>query len=222
MRYNHLVSISSLFSTVSAVSFKPLSEKPGLIDNGTFGPEIEIVHLFRDNAPIGITVNKGRAFVTFNRGDLSMTPITLGEIINETYIVPFPSMEYNTPPDGLVNSSSGVMVGSSDSKHFINIQAAVTDSRDRLWVLDTGRPIIKGDTLPAAPGGPKLMGFNLTNNATTPFSTITFPENVLPTTGYLNDIRIDLRTNVTEAGKGIAYISDSGERGFSWDMIFGC
>ncbi|KAJ8515901.1 hypothetical protein ONZ45_g6742 [Pleurotus djamor] len=139
-----------------------------------------------------------------------MTPITLGEIINETSIVPFPSLEYNTPPDGLVNSSSGVMVGSSDSKHFINIQAAVTDSRDRLWVLDTGRPIIKGDTLPAAPGGPKLMGFNLTNNATTPFSTITFPENVLPTTGYLNDIRIDLRTNVTEAGKGIAYISDSG------------
>lgn len=50
------------------IHFSPLKEKPGLIDNGTFGPEIEVVHLFRGEAPIGITVSKsGRAFVTFNR-----------------------------------------------------------------------------------------------------------------------------------------------------------
>ncbi|KAJ8454440.1 hypothetical protein ONZ45_g19306 [Pleurotus djamor] len=124
-------------------------------------------------------------------------------------------MEFNLPPEGLVNSSSGAMVGSSDTEHFINVQAAVIDSRNCLWVLDAGRPNIRGDTLPAAPGGPKLMGFDLTNNATTPFATITFPTNVLPFTGYLNDIRIDLRANITETGKGIAYIADSGT-GRSW------
>lgn len=58
---------------VSAVTFQPLSEKPGLIDNGTFGPEPEVVHLFMNKAPIGITVGPtSRAFVTFNR---SVCPI---------------------------------------------------------------------------------------------------------------------------------------------------
>ena len=51
-----------------AVSFSPLPGKPGLVDNGTFGPEVEVVHLFNDSAPIGIALSKsGRAFVTFNR-----------------------------------------------------------------------------------------------------------------------------------------------------------
>lgn len=51
-----------------AIKFRPLDEKPGLIDNGTFGPEVEVVHLFHGEAPVGITVSKsGRAFITFNR-----------------------------------------------------------------------------------------------------------------------------------------------------------
>ena len=41
----------------------------------------------------------------------------------------------------------------------------------------------------------------------TPFTTITFPNTVLPATGYLNDFRIDLR----KGDAGIAYIADSGE-----------
>jgi hypothetical protein len=51
-----------------AINFHPLDGKPGLIDNGTFGPEVEVVHLFQGEAPIGITISgSGRAFVTFNR-----------------------------------------------------------------------------------------------------------------------------------------------------------
>lgn len=55
-------------TAVGAVTFQPLSDKPGLIDNGTFGPDLEVVHLFHNEPPIGITVSKsGRAFITFNR-----------------------------------------------------------------------------------------------------------------------------------------------------------
>lgn len=130
--------------------------------------------------------------------------------MNASAEVPFPNLALNTPPGGLVNTSSGRPLGSSDSKHFINVQAAIIDGKERLWVLDTGRPIVNGSNLPGVPGGPKLVGFDIENNATTPFTTITFPENVLPANGYLNDIRFDLTPNLTESGQGVAYIADSG------------
>lgn len=141
---------------------------------------------------------------------MNSTPFTLGEIVDANTEVAFPNLEINSPPGGLVNSSSGVLVGSSDSTHFISVQAAIIDPMDRLWVLDTGRPVVGGDMVPSAPGGPKLMGFNISNNATEPFTTITFPQSVLPALGYLNDVRFDFRPSITQAGKGVAYISDSG------------
>lgn len=50
------------------VTFTPLDEKPGLIDTGKSGQEVEVVHLFKGQAPVGITVHKnGRAFVNFPR-----------------------------------------------------------------------------------------------------------------------------------------------------------
>ncbi|KAF9446591.1 NHL repeat-containing protein [Macrolepiota fuliginosa MF-IS2] len=199
-----------LLPHVFGVTFQPLTEKPGLIDNGTSGPEIEVVHLFRGEAPIGITVSKsGRAFVTFNRGDLDSNPLTLAEITSDDTEVAFPNAAFNQPPGGLVNTTSGRAVGTSDSMHFINVQGAVMDSKDRLWVLDTGRPVVNGDNLLASPGGPKLMGFNIENNVTTPFMTITFPENILPPTGYLNDVRFDLTPSLTKSGQGVAYIADT-------------
>ncbi|KAK7038993.1 hypothetical protein VNI00_010385 [Paramarasmius palmivorus] len=209
--------IFSLLLCVSsslAVDFTPLDDKPGLIDNGTFGPPVEVVHLFVDEPPIGITVGKsGRAFVNFNRGNL---PFTVAEITNATAETPFPSLEFNTPPDGLVNTSLGFAVGSSDSNHFINVQAVVFDPKGRLWAMDTGRPVMDGgDIPPSVPGGPKLVGFDLEDdtNGTTPFKTITFTENVLPGLGYLNDIRFDLSPNLTASGEGVAYIADSGAHG---------
>lgn len=66
---------------VHAVTFQPLTDKPGLVDNGTHG-EIEIVHLFHNEPPIGITVSKsGRAFVTFNRCAHIFRPSTLERLI---------------------------------------------------------------------------------------------------------------------------------------------
>lgn len=92
------------------------------------------------------------------------------------------------------------------------MQSVVIDSLDRLWVLDTGRvQDPNGTIVEATVGGPKLVGINLSNN--TVFQTIIFPANVAPGDSYLNDVRFDLRPNVTSSGKGIAYITDSSIEG---------
>jgi sugar lactone lactonase YvrE len=187
-----------------------MDAKPGIMDNGTYGPEVEIVHLYHEIGPIGITVAaNSRAFITYNRGDLADFPRTLGEIVTNTTEVAFPNQEWNSPPT-LVNTTTGRALGASYNNHFINVQAAVLDPKDRLWILDTGRPGFNGSNLMATPGGPKLMGFDIASNATDPFKIITFPETVLPPDGYLNDIRFDLRANYTGFPEGVAYIADSG------------
>ncbi|KAF8991579.1 major royal jelly protein-domain-containing protein [Cyathus striatus] len=209
----HLTALPLLLTCAGiaqAVTFTKMDEKPGIMDNGTFGPEVEIVHLYYDIGPIGITVAKNsRAFITYNRGDLADFPRTLGEITGQKTEVAYPNQEWNSPPT-LVNTTTGRALGASYDNHFVNVQAVVLDPMDRMWILDTGRPGFNGSNLLATPGGPKLMGFDITTNATTPFKVITFPENVLPPDGYLNDIRFDLRANYTGMSEGVAYIADSG------------
>ncbi|KIJ43547.1 hypothetical protein M422DRAFT_253124 [Sphaerobolus stellatus SS14] len=140
--------------------------------------------------PIGIALsNSSRAFVAFNRGDLRENPITLGELVGDAEEVPFPNHQMNTPPQGLLSSTSGRMLSSSDSRHLINAQAVVIDSRDRL---------------------PKLMGFDISNNSSELFKTILFFGKCSSCAWILNDIHIDLRKKLTPSGEGIAYISDNG------------
>lgn len=72
-------------------------------------------------------------------------------------------------------------------------------------------------TMPyAQPGGPKLIAMNLTTN---PISrTYTFPPSVHFPDSSMNDIRFDMRPNITASGQKIAYIVDSsneGRTGFS-------
>jgi len=63
----------------------------------------------------------------------------------------------------------------------------------------------------AQPGGPKLVGIALTNN--TIYATYTFPSTVHYPDSYMNDVRFDMRPEVTTGGKGIAYIVDSSNEG---------
>lgn len=68
-----------------------------------------------------------------------------------------------------------------------------------------------GTVVDASYGGPKLVGINLNNN--TVFQTIVFPVTVAPGDSYLNDVRFDLRSDMTASGKGVAYITDSSLEG---------
>lgn len=86
-----LVALASS-TAIEAVTFQPLPDKPGLVDTGTFGPTLEVVHLFHNDAPIGVTVSKsGRAFVTFNRyvRPSPLARILIGPHQRESHAVPF-------------------------------------------------------------------------------------------------------------------------------------
>ncbi|KAK4549005.1 hypothetical protein LTR36_008778 [Oleoguttula mirabilis] len=103
--------------------------------------------------------------------------------------------------------------GAGYENYFIGSQSIVIDPADRAWVLDTGRVESPNGTLvPASYGGPKLVGIHLNNN--TVFQTIVFPTTVAYSDSYLNDVRFDLRANLSgTSGKGVAYITDSSSEG---------
>lgn len=63
----------------------------------------------------------------------------------------------------------------------------------------------------AQPGGPKIIAISLTNNSV--YATYTFPPNVHYPDSYMNDLRYDLRSNVSFGGQGIMYIVDSSDEG---------
>ena len=151
--------------------------------------ELELVATFDGAMPAGVTVSQdGRIFVTFPRwGD--DVPFTVGEVVNNK-IVPYPNADINlqnSPPE--------------DS--LLSVQSVVVDPDNRLWLLDTGRPLFE----PASYGQPKLVGVDLTDDSI--FNTILLSEDVMLPTTYLNDVRFDL----TRGTEGLAFITDSSSEG---------
>ena len=93
------------------------------------------------------------------------------------------------------------------------MQSVVLDPQDRLWILDTGRVLdASGTLLLAAEGGPKLVCVDITTDSVV--QTIVFPPTVAFPDSYINDVRFDLRPDLSgTTGKGVAYITDSSSEG---------
>lgn len=144
---------------------------------------LEVVATFSESMPTGVTVaSGGRIFVNYPRwGD--PVPFTVGEVKNGI------ASAYPDPE--------------TDRRTFVSVQSVVVDPRNRLWALDTGS--VKFG--PVAPGGAKLVAFDLSTNQVV--KAIVFPEEVALPTTYLNDIRFDLR----RGREGVAYITDSSVNG---------
>lgn len=199
------VDLNSTFATTGARHVR--------VDTGTYGPPVEEFHYYYDQWPIGLAVSKtGRVFTCYTRGTYAYT---LGEVVNQTAERAYPTQELNTPPGGLSTTINGVSFGSNDQAHFISVQALYVTPDDTLWVLDTGRPTVNETgriSMPyGAPGGPKLVAVDLPTNTVT--RTYTLPSDVHYPDSYMNDLRFDLRPNVTVSGGGIAYIVDSSNEG---------
>jgi sugar lactone lactonase YvrE len=152
---------------------------------------LEVVHTFDDGPmPTGVSVSHtGRIFVNYPKwGD--EVPATVVELVDGVP-TPFPDERWNTP------------ASDDDRNALVSVQSIVVDPLDRLWILDTGSPLMQ----PTKPGGPKLVCVDLATNEVA--HTIVFePDVALPTT-YLNDVRFDLRRG--EAG--MAFITDSADSG---------
>jgi hypothetical protein len=190
------------------------------VDNGTYGPEIEEVHYYYDQWPIGIAVaSDGSIFTTYTRGTYEYT---LGVVVNLTAEEPYPNSALNLPPDALNTSWNGISFGSGNASAFISVQAVYISTQtatrpETLWVLDTGRPTVynaQGDpSMPyAQPGGPKVVAISLANNSI--YQTYTFPSTVHYPDSYFNDLRFDFHANLSgTSGHGIAYLVDSSNEG---------
>ncbi|KAH6872364.1 major royal jelly protein-domain-containing protein [Alternaria rosae] len=189
-------------------------------DPGVAGPPLEIVHLYNDQWPTGITVSKGgRKFSNYPAG---LDPNNTNTGTNNRHAVaeltangtetPYPSAEINNPPNGAINYTTTPPTGANYQNYLIGVQSVVLDPQDRLWILDTGRALTEEGTLVlASTGGPKLVGVDIESD--TVIQTIVFPPTVAYPDSYLNDVRFDLRPSVTESGKGVAYITDSSSEG---------
>lgn len=134
----------------------------------------------------------------------------VAELFPNNTEVPYPSVDWNSPPMGAINRTTYPVTASNYQDHFIGVQSVVIDASDTLWILDTGRAIDPDTGINALGtyGGAKLVSVNLTTNTVT--RTILFPANVSFPDSYLNDVRFDLSSNLTDVGcQGAAYLTDS-------------
>lgn len=179
-----------LLSTVFIAAVLPLAaQTPQLATDEPTG-SLEVVATFPEPMPTGVTVSHhGRIFVNFPRwGD--DVPFTVAEV-KDGNAVAFPDADINRQDNAAAES------------HFISVQSVVVDPVDRLWVLDTGAPMLKD----VVPHGPKLVAIDLATNHV--IQTIPLPPEVAGTHSYMNDVRFDL-----SVGKaGFAYITDSSSQG---------
>ena len=71
---------------------------------------------------------------------------------------PYPSAAINHPPGGAINYTTYPPTGANYDNYFIGVQSVVIDSKDRLWVLDTGRVLTPGGVLVGAAYGKIHLG----------------------------------------------------------------
>jgi sugar lactone lactonase YvrE len=155
------------------------------------GAELQEVASFPDKqlTGVGVSTRSGRIFVNFPYWSDDHS-ISVAEIVNGQP-KPFPNDEWNK-------------AGPAGS-HFVCGQSVVVDDQDNLWVLDPAAPKMQE----VVKGGPKLVKIDLATNQVV--QTIPFGENVAPKKSYLNDVRIDTRTNtafITESADGAIIVVD--------------
>ncbi len=157
----------------------------------TSGVELQEVASFPDKqiTGVGVSTKSGRIFVNFPYWSDDHS-ISVAEIVNGQ-LRAFPNDEWNKQ-------------GPSGS-HFVCVQSVVVDDHDNLWVLDPAAPKMQE----IVKGGPKLVKIDLVTNQVV--QTIPFGENVAPKKSYLNDVRIDTRTDtafITESANGAIIVVD--------------
>lgn len=158
------------------------------------------------NFPAGLDAN--------NTNNGSNGKYAVAELFSNNTESAYPSVAYNTPPGGAINYTTTPVTSANYQNHLIGVQSVVIDALDRLWILDTGRAIDpKTNMLSyASYGGPKLVCVNLTTNEVV--KTIVFADTVAYPASYLNDVRFDLRDNLSGVNSsGVAYITDSSSEG---------
>ncbi len=151
---------------------------------------LEMVASFPDHQVTGVAVSKqGRIFVNFPNWSDNHT-LSVAEIVDGKPVA-YPNAEWNG--------------AGAPEKHFVCVQSVYIDESDSLWILDPAAPKM-AETVK---GGPKLIKVDLVKNAVV--QTIPFSESVAPKKSYLNDVRVDTKTQtafITDSGLGAIVVVD--------------
>lgn len=186
----------------------PLSAVPQALTRDTPVGQLEPVATFNGPMPTGVTVSRtNRIFVNFPRwGD--DVPFTVAELVHGNAVA-YPDAAINDWPGRKSSDPAHYANQQENENHFVSVQSVVVDPANRLWVLDTGSPLLKN----ALPGGPKLVAIDLNTNKI--IKRILLPPAIAGPTSYVNDVRFDLRQGTAGADgiHGMAYITDSSEKG---------
>lgn len=163
---------------------------------------LETVAAFGDRQCTGVAVSRdGRVFVSFPNWSPGHD-ISVAEVMPDGTVRPY--------PDGQTNTWGP---GDDPRDRFVCVQSVYIDTRDPnspLWVLDSGNPRFEGggqarstgtEDPGVVPNAAKLVSIDLGANQIT--RAVRFDAALAPAGSYLNDVR-------TDAGRGFAYITDSG------------
>lgn len=168
----------------------PAAERAAMVEVAAF-PEHQVT---------GIAVSsRGRVFVNFPRWG-GVYAMAVGELMPDGALRPFPDAAWNAFSEDLRNPPMGDV--------FVCVQSVHVDDRDRLWVLDPAAPMLDG-VIRHAGGGPKLVQIDLATNSVS--RVIKFDDAAAPERSYLNDVRIDTRTDtafITDSGLGALLVVD--------------
>jgi Major royal jelly protein len=120
---------------------------------------LEIFATFNGPMPTGVTVSRAnRVFVNFPRwGD--DVPFTVAEVVHGKAVA-YPDAVVNDWPGRKSGDPTQYKDQTQNENHFVSVQSVVVDPANRLWILDTGSPLLKN----ALPGGPKLVAIDLATN----------------------------------------------------------
>ncbi len=175
---------SALLAASAAAQSSLTANPPNTPADHTFG-NLETVATFNGPMPEGVTVSRhNRIFVNFARwGD--DIPFTVAELVNGKAVA-YPNEQVNNWPGRNLPNPNAFSDEATNQTHFVSVQSVVVDPADRLWVLDTGAPLLKN----IVPGGPKLVCIDLATNQV--LRTILLPPEACGANCYLNDVRFDL------------------------------
>jgi sugar lactone lactonase YvrE len=138
----------------------------------------------------GVAISKsGRVFINFPNWSDDHT-ISVAELV-EGKPKPFPDEQWNQ--------------AGAPANHFICVQSVYVDESDSLWILDPAAPRMQE----IVRGGPKLVKVDLVKNEVV--ATIRFGAEVAPQKSYLNDVRVDMKTQtafITDSGLGAIVVVD--------------
>jgi sugar lactone lactonase YvrE len=140
----------------------------------------------------GIAISRdNKIFVSYPRWTKGL-PYSVAQLDSSGTPIPYPDRDWN--------SWTGI---ENPTKHFVAVQSVYVDSKNHLWVLDTGNPEFAG----VIPNAAKLV--EIDPAGPTVVRTVLFPPTVARHDSYLNDVRVDRRTDtafITDSGNGALVI----------------